>query len=109
MNGAPPVGSILLARGPHRMRSATQLIDIQTGTRLEVIRFDERWDNTHAMIIRRYVITLDLRLLDGPHQGELLTLDFRDDVVDFLEEREPDFRLPGWLTPSLFGREAQEA
>ncbi len=91
------------------MRATTQVIDIPVGARLKVIRFDERWDNTHVMIVRRYDITLDLCLLDGPHQGELLTLNFGGDVLDFRDAPEPDFRLPGWLKPSLFGREAQDA
>ena len=34
--------------------------------RLRVARVDERWDNTHAMTVRGYRFTLDLRVLDGP-------------------------------------------
>jgi hypothetical protein len=62
------VGSIVVARYPHRCRLAIRdgpVIDIPAGACLEIVRLDERWDNTHAMIVRTYKISLDLRVLTG--------------------------------------------
>jgi hypothetical protein len=66
-----PLGSGRFNRGcslSHRCRLAIRdgpVIDIPAGACLEIVRLDERWDNTHAMIVRTYKISLDLRVLTG--------------------------------------------
>lgn len=58
----------------------------------------ERWDNRHAMIVQDWHVTVDLKLLDGPSAGELITETVVGEVVTTGGESAPhDYWLPGWL------------
>jgi hypothetical protein len=76
-------GSILEARAHRRDRLAGvgSVIDIPAGTRLEVARVDERWDNVHAMIVQGCALTVDPRVLDGGSRGEIVTEKIRGEVL----------------------------
>ncbi len=67
------------------------------GTRLEVVRLDERWDNIHAMIVRDHKITIDMRVLTGPSAGEVITQTLTGSVVTALGDEPPGSLLPDWL------------
>jgi hypothetical protein len=95
------VGSMVVARYPRRFRMATSVrsvIDIPAGACLEIVRLDERWDNTHAMIARTYKISLDLRVCTGPSAGEIVTLNIAGSVVTDLGQEAPaNLPIPEWL------------
>ena len=70
--------------------SGRPVIDIPAGSRLEIVGLDERWDNTHAMIVRDYKISLDLRVLSGLFAGEIVRVTLAGSVVTAVGEEAPE-------------------
>lgn len=99
MTWMPQVGAELLVARSRVWRAPQSGWDVAlpAGTRLRVARVDERWDNTHATIVRGYRFTLDLRVLDGPSHGASIGVQIEGNVIDARDEEFEGVMLPTWL------------
>jgi hypothetical protein len=99
--GEPPaLGSLLVAKYPHRLLWATddrKAIDIPAGTRFQIVRVEGGWDHTHAMVCSSYQFLFHLRILEGNSAGRLVRVASRGEVSRILDQEEPDSVLPPWL------------
>jgi len=65
---------------------------------LEVVASDERWDNTHGVIVWTASIIVSLRALDGASKGRTFTVVLRREEIPDLNEPRRSF-MPAWLHP----------
>ncbi len=97
----PAVGSICRAVADHNLRLpgvGSPVVMIPRGTRLRIARIHERWDNSHALIMRFVEAMASLRVLDGPGEGEEVAVAITGEAVPGPDGGESEvWHLPDWL------------
>lgn len=95
MHDGPEVGTVLLTTACHRRRDG---LDVPAGTHLRVTHVEQRFDNTHAMIILPFEYTLATIALDGPLQGREITVHASDTLVTAVDPSLLDrYPYPSWV------------
>lgn len=99
----PRVGTRYRAASDQRFVAAVAApyqTQIPRGTLLEVARCDSVWDNAHSLIFEAYTIRADLRILDGPSQGIVISIS-TSGMFQGLEDDHDPFDELGWLEPMV--------